>query len=539
MALDFLFQGQPTPNATSMETVEQGYPKFWLEYIQKLMSKGSSIAGEPYKPAWTGQRVAGFNQDQQNAFNMTRQGIGNWQPAQQSATDLTTQGATGSSLGAANPMLTDAATRTSDLVGGYMSPYTQNVVDKIADQGVRNLNEKILPGISDSFIKAGSYGGSRMGDITGRALRDTQEAVLAEQARAMESGFNTSLKAAGDDQARIAGIGTTQGNLAGQDFGRMITGGQNMGNLAAQQQQLGIKDAAALEAVGTTQQNLAQKDLEFQQAQAREERDNPQQMAYFMNSIIRGMQPPTTTTTTSTGPANASQMQQSPLTQLASLGTGIYGASKAGLFNKGGRVKGIGYADGGYVSSYADGGDVAKPGVVETLADAGRAYVGMAGKMLEGDPDAAGAIVRRHQRRYDIKDALLGGEPNSLDVAAARGEAAIEAFAAGHLEEAGFTREDIEAFIKTFGREEAMRVFRQAKMKANAAAGGVSLDRPQPPAAMQPQAPMSPEGPRRFGEVLDDAGFPFKRGGSTFRGIGRQMVKRPAAPVRRGIGAAA
>lgn len=124
-----------------------------------------------------------------------------------------TQAANMNGLATASPYLSKAAGDFPSEAARYMSPYTSLVTDRIADLGARNLKEKLLPTISDDFIRAGQYGSTGQRDTIGRALRDTQEAVLGEQARSLEAGYGTAGQLYGQDAARYAGLAGTAGNL--------------------------------------------------------------------------------------------------------------------------------------------------------------------------------------------------------------------------------------------------------------------------------------------------------------------------------------
>jgi hypothetical protein len=137
-----------------------------------------------------------------------------------------------SPLTAAQPYLNRASQTFPGAVEQYMSPYTKNVVGQIADLGVRQLREKFLPEVGEEFIRAGQFGGSRMGEFGARALRDVQEAVLAEQAKALESGYKTSADIFGADVARQAQLAGTAGQLGGAQQRALLEAGQTMGQLS-------------------------------------------------------------------------------------------------------------------------------------------------------------------------------------------------------------------------------------------------------------------------------------------------------------------
>lgn len=200
--------------------------------------------------------------------------VGAAQPYMTQAGDATGQAMNGRALDAANPYLQASAQNATANISDYMNPYQQNVMDVIAKQGARNLSQNILPGISDSFIKAGSFGSSRMGDMGSRAIRDTQEAVLDQQAKLANQGYEQAINASQQDLARQAQIGSIAGNLSSTDLARILQAGAQYGNLgqtagqlAGQQGQLRLaagqaagqltaQEQAALTNIGQTRGQL-------------------------------------------------------------------------------------------------------------------------------------------------------------------------------------------------------------------------------------------------------------------------------------------
>jgi hypothetical protein len=308
--------------------------------------------------------------------------VGAAQPYMSQAGTTTAQALADRALTAANPYLQAAARTSAQNVGQYMSPYQQNVLDVIAKQGARNLQEQILPGVSDAFIKAGQFGSSRMGEFGSRAVRDTQEAILNQQAQAAQQGYGQAMSAAQADLARQAQLAGTVGSISGADLSRILQGGaqygqlgqtagqltgQQMQNLAAlaqaqtqagqQQQQFGLgasqaeqqaraadyqrqmsalsqfanmqqmeqgmraADVAALEAAGKAQQEQQQRQLDAAYQQFQEKQLYPKQQLDFLSTQIRGMAPITPQTVTQTGQTTGATYSPSPLSQLAA---GVY-----------------------------------------------------------------------------------------------------------------------------------------------------------------------------------------------------------------------
>ena len=184
------------------------------------------------------------------------------QPYMNQAGSTTAQALSDRALNAANPYLTAAAQSSAQGVGQYMSPYQSGVMDVIAKQAGRNLSENILPNVSDAFIKAGQFGSSRMGEFGSRALRDTQEAVLNQQAQLANQGYGQALGASQADLARQAQLAGTVGSISGADLSRVLQGGAQYGNLAQTQGQLTGQQASALANLGQTTGQLTSQQMQ-------------------------------------------------------------------------------------------------------------------------------------------------------------------------------------------------------------------------------------------------------------------------------------
>jgi hypothetical protein len=299
-------------------------------------------------------------------------------PYLKSADTTTAEALSERALAAANPYLTAASGSAAGGIDQYMSPYQTGVMDAIAKQGARNLSENLLPNVSDAFIKAGQFGGTRMGEFGSRALRDTQEAVLNQQAQLADKGYGQALSASQADLARQAQLASTVGSISGADLSRVLQGGAQYGNLASTagnltgqqmqnlsnlgqaqtsagqtQQQFGLTaaqqqqqaqaadyqrqmsalsqfadmqqkeqamragDVASLEGAGSAQQGQMQSQLNAAKSQFDTEQLYPKQQMDFLSTQIRGMAPITPQTTTQSGGSTGATYSASPLSQLA------------------------------------------------------------------------------------------------------------------------------------------------------------------------------------------------------------------------------
>lgn len=165
-----------------------------------------------------------------------------------------------SPLAAAQPYLSSAAESFPGSVEKYMNPYTKNVVDQIADTGVRQLKEKFLPAIGEEFIRAGQFGGSRMGEFGARALRDVQEGVLAEQAKALQAGYGQAADIFGAEKARQVNLAGTAGQLGGAQQRALLEAGQTTGQLSTSDLQRLLQSGMSLADIGKTYGALTAED---------------------------------------------------------------------------------------------------------------------------------------------------------------------------------------------------------------------------------------------------------------------------------------
>jgi hypothetical protein len=302
-----LFQGQPL-TAPSYAATTSDVPKWLQDYTVDLYSQQRAVAATPYQQ-YQLPRIASESADTRASQNLIRNSAGDYLPTFQNAI-----------TGTQNL----AGAKSVDNISAYMNPYTQNVTDQIAKLGARNLSENLLPQVSDQFIRAGQFGSSGMGTFGNRALRDTQEAILANQSQALNTGYNQAMTASAADMTR------QQGALA------------QAGDLAKSRQGLTTADAAALETIGAQQEAREQKGLDVAYQDFKEEVAHPQKQIDATSATLRGL-PPAAVPTTSTTSGYTTQFAPS----LASQAVGAYST-----------YQGLTKAKGGLISGYAEGGAV-------------------------------------------------------------------------------------------------------------------------------------------------------------------------------------
>lgn len=345
-----LFQGTPN-QATSYVTSTTETPKWMQDAIYNQIQWSTNVAQAPYE-TYKGTMVAGRDPLQQRAYDATKANAGAWDPTYQESVQgmraFTDRGADdlvgGSYLSPTNTQKAFGGNYLAPQTGqaswqqtqDYMNPFNTAVTDQIAKLGARNLNEVLLPGVSDSFVRAGQFGSSRMGEFGARALRDTQEAILGKQAEALQAGYGQALSAANTDLARqqsgfYQGLGAEQSDLSRQQTGFYQGVGAAQGDLSRQQSATGAltelaragqgmrsADVAALDAAGQGAQTQAQREADAAYAQFVQQRDYPKQTLDWLNTQVRGMAPITPTAQTNQSTSTGQTYSPSPLSQIAS-----------------------------------------------------------------------------------------------------------------------------------------------------------------------------------------------------------------------------
>lgn len=329
-------------NQTTTQNVitTNALPQWYVDYISPIMQRAVGASNEPYQ-AYTGPRVAGMNADQLEVGNRVRgmQGMltgpltdamnttnaagavdsgaagagmfgqasdifgrvagsdtsGISQPYVDQGVGYLQQAGAGSSLGAANPYIQQsvsplglaaaspymqaASQSFPGAAADYMNPYNSLVTDRIAQLGGRNLGQNLLPQISDQFVRSGQYGSPQQREGIYRAVRDTQDSILGQQAQVLQQGYGQAGQLFGQDQARYAqlagtagglgtsqqqilqGAGSTLGNLSATDLSRLAAAGVNIGNLGLGQAGVAGADYGRQLAAGQGLQGIGQSQI--------------------------------------------------------------------------------------------------------------------------------------------------------------------------------------------------------------------------------------------------------------------------------------
>lgn len=320
----------------SSATTATSAPSYYTDYLSNLASKGTAAGAAVNPSAWAPTAL------QTQAFGDVASNVGNYQPGlaaagdtvgKAAATDVSgaanpylTAGTTTSGLSAAQPNLTAGSSSSADLVGNYMNPYTQSVVNQIGAANQQNIAQNLSPAITSGAVGSGQFGSQRGANALALGISNADIGALSQQTQALQTGYTQALQAAQAQRAAQLSAGQTAGTLQGQSNTNQVNAGQIAGNQAYQQGQLGVAAGAqqAAQANQTQTQGLADVNALAtlggqQQTIAQNQAMQPLDVLGKQASIMSGAQLPMTTTST---------MNASPLAAIAGLG-----ATAAGLFS--------------------------------------------------------------------------------------------------------------------------------------------------------------------------------------------------------------
>jgi hypothetical protein len=289
-------------------------------------------------PQYGQERIAGLSEVQTNAMNQAL----NMQPAQQlnAATGLM-GAATANALNTNYQPGQYNAQNFGNQVGGYMSPYMQNVVDIQQREAQRQAD---IAGTQRGAraAQAGAFGGSRQGIENAEAARnlaiqkgDIQAKGLQDAFSQASNQYNIGNQLSEQSRQYGAGLGLQGQQAAMQGAGALGT----LGNLQYNQA-MGINQLQ--EGYGGMQQNLEQQRMNTQYQDFLNKQQYPYQLLNQYGNVLNKQ------------PANMN-LQQTTYGQSPSLGGQIIGTAGALATSPAGKNI-FGFAEGGMVQNYGSGG---------------------------------------------------------------------------------------------------------------------------------------------------------------------------------------
>lgn len=255
-------------SGTQTVTTQNKIPDWVDKGGEAIFNAGAGLASRPY-PTYTDPRIAGFNPDQQNAFDLVRTSSGDWMPSWQTAMNQTNAGAgmvgagagvTGSGVGqiagaapmidAAGNYITDANTKVgaaqgytdaagkpvgAEDINAYMNPFTDDVINSLMTKMNQQYGREKIDQTAALTARGSRLNEDRRGIIEGVNADNFNNTMAAALANLKMSGFQNALTQANTTKSQQLAAGGQTGNLAA--LLSSLSGQQ--GNLAALKASLG------------------------------------------------------------------------------------------------------------------------------------------------------------------------------------------------------------------------------------------------------------------------------------------------------------
>ena len=238
-----------------------------------VYSRAQTVADRPYTP-YTGEMVAGFTPQQQQAFTQFGEAATAAQPAIGQAQELARR------VGGYQPQTVAQAMQA------YTNPYEETVVNQALADIERSRQMAQTQGAAQA-VAAKAFGGSRQGV----AEAETNRAALDQAART-----SAQLRSAGFETA--AGLGARDIAAAQQAEAQRLAAAGQLGQLGAAQQAALTQGAQGLFGAGGAQQQLEQARLEDAYRKFAEEQQYPLQQLQILQNALGMFPNPMTTTGT-------------------------------------------------------------------------------------------------------------------------------------------------------------------------------------------------------------------------------------------------
>lgn len=298
--IQFFGSPPPPPPVQTVSKQTSEIPEELKPYVKEVLSEAQDIyktrKGEGYVP-FTGQEIADFTTEQERAFDLTSDVVGQTQafatPAAQFA-------------GLAGLGTTDAD------ISRFMNPYASQVID-IAERERRRAADQEKQELDAQSVAAGAFGGSRQGILEAERRRNLEQGIADIRTAGLGQAFKQAVEQAQAQQESRLGAARSLTELA-------------------QVAPRGTADELArLEAVGAARRGQSQAELDIAQRKFLEERTFPeatlQQYSQFIQPTQAQLGAASTRTNIGPGQAQPTYLQQTA-GFLGALGS-AYGAYKS------------------------------------------------------------------------------------------------------------------------------------------------------------------------------------------------------------------
>lgn len=164
----------------SKTTSTNGYnmlPANMQGLIQQYLTQATGISNAPYTP-YTGQQVAPLSGLENQATNLATANVGQAENTIQGANNLNNQLAT-----------TAAQGPTLENIQQYINPYQQGVTDQVKDAAIHDYQTTTLPQINHAAASQGAFGGSRQAVLQSEATNNLNKNLANIQQQGQAAGY--------------------------------------------------------------------------------------------------------------------------------------------------------------------------------------------------------------------------------------------------------------------------------------------------------------------------------------------------------------
>ena len=286
----------------SFSTTSTATPKSIQALESSLAPAAVDLAKTPYE-SYEGERVAGFNGDQTQGFDMLRDLVGNQQ-------DVTGEAVNGIQSYMGGPAQNVGTERVVDeggklgAISDYMNPYQQNVIDpaiqKIMDATFDR--KKQLDGIQHN---AGAFGDARHGIQEGQLFNDAQETIGNVSGQLLNTGYNQAMGLRQGDQQQNLNADVTNANFNEGQLSRQFQGAAALPGIQASGFSSNMDQINALMGMGQQQQSNTQSGLDVGYEDFLRSQEHPYRGIDTLIGAMNGIPTARETTTTKTEPNNS------------------------------------------------------------------------------------------------------------------------------------------------------------------------------------------------------------------------------------------
>jgi len=308
----------------TQQTSSTSIPKYITNAGKSLVRKAENLT-KPYQP-YTGERVAGFTGDQENAFQSVRDIVA-------SAPQVGDEALAGARTYASAPGQSISTERIVDEDGrlgkidDYMNPYTKLALDSAIAEITREADRQSNR-IGAQATSAGAFGDARHGILESLNNLRTSEAVGDTAGNFLTNAFNTAMNQRSGDLNRFLNADQANAQYAETALGRGLTGSGALIDRAGAEQSRLLNEVQALLGVGNQQQNNEQAQLDADYEEFWKKYLHQFSSLEALGGALRGAPFETSQTTTQTEPDNS--------------GIGLAGSIAGSIFKNPGSLATIG-----------------------------------------------------------------------------------------------------------------------------------------------------------------------------------------------------